>query len=470
MARIFVFLKQIANFFWSLLTGIFHFFKVVLQKLIGLILRRRGFTLSNTGASILLLILLVIIAIGARIYSNQTATKTAWPKNRPISIVAETVKKGDITVVQTSLGTVTPRNTINVQNQVSGILAHVFFKEGEDVKKGQLLAQIDPRQFEAAVKQAQGVLNKDKMLLKNARIDLKRYETLVAQDSISSQVYETQKALVDQYEGAVLADQGALDAAKVQLDYTHIRAPISGRVGLRLIDSGNYVPSNSGNLFVLTQIKPITVIFTIPQDLLPTYRQIIQMHKEDQSQSDDSAYANIPKNSIEVEAWDSANRVLLSKGRLASIDNVINLSTGTVSLKAVFENEDGHLFANQFVNIRTVLEVKKDVLTIPVKAVQIGTPGNFVYKLNDDQTVSVVPIRVGPKDHDLFLVESGLNLGDRIVTEGVDKLRDGAKVQIGDATPNSLPEKRGAVRSERSNGDSAKRDQWRKKFENKKAE
>jgi multidrug efflux system membrane fusion protein len=454
----------------NFLNIIFRTSKSFLEKMIARILRKESYSLSKATTALILIGLLVLLMIAYRSYTTKQDAKNTSAKNRPVSVVIDSVKKGDITVIQTSLGTVTPRNIINVQNQVSGILTHVYFKEGDDVKEGQLLAQIDSRQLEASVKQAQGTLDRDKMLLQNARTDLKRYDTLLKQDSISNQVYDTQKALVEQYAGVVLADQGALDAAKVQLDYTKIRSPINGRIGLRLVDPGNYVQSNSGNLFVVTQIRPTTVVFTIPQDLLPTYRHIIQANKEHRPAADNTSFSNVPENAIEVEAWDSANKVLLSKGRLDSIDNVINLSTGTVNLKAVFDNDDGNLFPNQFVNIKTILEVKKDVLTIPIKAVQMGTPGTFVYKLNPDQTVSVVTVKLGAKDKDLVLLESGLDINDKVVVEGTDKLREGAKVIIGVPTPGSLAEQRGSSKKDPSSGGLAKSDLRKNQPVDKKAE
>ncbi len=487
-------IKQFASVLLKLLATLFHIFKIFLEKVIGTLLRKKGFTLSSVSVAFIILLILIGIFVGVRQYSTQLGGGNKGPRMRPVSVVIDAVKSGDITVTQTSLGTVIPRNIINIQTQVSGILTQVFFKEGDDVKAGQLLAQIDSRSFEASVKQAQGALDRDTMLLQNTRIDLKRYETLFKQDSISSQVFDTQKALVNQYEGVVLADQGTLEAAKVQLGFTKIISPINGRIGLRLVDPGNYVAANSSNnLFVVTQIRPITAVFTIPQDLLPTYQKIIKASKEKKSFKNYSAFANIPEDAILVEAWDSSNKVFLAKGRLDSIDNVINLSTGTVNLKAIFENEEGNLFPNQFVNMKTILEVKKDVMTMPTKAVQIGTPGNFVYKLNEDnQSVSVVPVKLGARDKDMIMIESGLNLGDKVVIDGTDKLREGAKVVIGKPTPGSLADKRtggkggsGASgpssnppsgketnqpQSSAPTDDASRREQWRNKQKDKKEE
>lgn len=415
---------------------------------------------------VLRILLLVGLAGGAWYYFTNKdapdADKRSGSKNRPVSVAVGEVKTGDITVSLSALGTVTPRNTVTVYPQVGGVLTGVFFKEGDMVEAGQLLAQIDPRIYEATLKQAQGALERDKMLLSNAQTDLKRYETLIAQDSVSTQIYDTQRALVDQYKASALTDQGLLDSAKLQVEFAKIISPISGRIGLRLVDPGNLVQANnSSSLFVITQVSPTTVIFAVPQSLLLTYLEKLNpsmvppkpgssakgestnsnvrpwsSNSSKSIKSDKTAESNnsIKGAAVEIEAWDSDNKFLLDKGKLDSIDNVIDLTTGTVKLRAVFPNKKGTLFANQFVNVKSILEIKKDVVFMPLTAMQKGINGTFVYKVNEDgKTVSVAPVKLGPTDQDKILVESGLVPGDKVVVDGLDKLREGASILITEA-------------------------------------
>ncbi len=452
-----------------------------------------------------------LLAGGYYYFSNKDTPepdKRSGFKNRPVPVLVGEIKKGDITVSLNALGTVVPRNTVTVYPQVGGILTNVYFKEGDMVEAGQVLAQIDSRTYEASLKQAQGTLERDKMLLRNAETDLKRYETLISQESVSSQIYETQKALVDQYRGSVITDQGAVDAAKLQVEFARIVSPISGRVGLRLVDPGNLVQANnSTSLFVITQVSPTTVIFAVPQNLIGTYMQKLNPSLSTQAQSKsgaadaskagpgsrekggnrgnrDTTYdankeggwpgkpstaapfgvssesgnkasptrptqsINAKPQSVEIEAWDSENKFLIDKGKLESIDNVIDITTGTVKLRAIFPNSRGTLFANQFVNVKSILEVKKDVVYMPATALQKGTIGTFVYRVNEDgKTVSVAPVKLGPTDEDKILVESGLNLGDKVVIDGLDKLREGANIVI------SEPAKPGGGKGRKGGGD-----------------
>ncbi len=414
-------------------------------------------SIGGVTSRVLWCLLLAGIAGGAWYYlSNKDAPdpdKRSGSKNRPVSVAVGEVKTGDITVSLSALGTVTPRNTVTVYPQVGGILTGVFFKEGDMVEAGQLLAQIDPRSYEASLKQAQGTLERDKMLLRNAEIDLKRYETLIAQESVSAQIYDTQRALVDQYKASVLTDQGSVDSAKLQVEFAKIIAPISGRIGLRLVDPGNLVQANnSSSLFVITQVSPTTVIFAVPQNLLVTYLEKLnppaasrapgRQNKEESQSSNDkpsSSKSSAPNNvvrpqAVEIEAWDSDNKFILDKGRLDSIDNLIDLTTGTVKLRAIFANKKGTLFANQFVNVKSILEIKKDVLFMPITAMQKGINGTFVYKVNEDgKTVSVASVKLGATDQDKILVESGLSPGDKIVVDGLDKLREGASIIVSEA-------------------------------------
>jgi len=292
----------------------------------------------------------------------------------------------------------------------------VLFREGQMVKQGELLAEIDPRPFQAQLLQAEGALVRDRALLKNAQLDLERYHTLFAQDSIAKQQLDTQDSLVHQYEGTVKTDQGQVDTAKLQLTYSRITAPVGGLVGLRLVDPGNIVQANSATgLAVVTQLQPISVIFTIPQDDLP--RVIKPWHAGNQ---------------LPVEAYDRAQKTKLATGVLASIDNQIDQTTGTVKLRAQFDNGDASLFPNQFVNIRMLVDTLHGATVVPVAAVLRGAHGSFVYVVKSDQTVTVRQVSIGPSDDSgqNVTVESGLASGEQVVVDGTDRLREGAKVEI----------------------------------------
>jgi multidrug efflux system membrane fusion protein len=283
------------------------------------------------------------------------------------------------------------------------------------VKEGQLLAQVDPRPFQVQLDQAEGQLIKDQALLANARLDLERYEALFKQDSIAQQQVATQVSLVRQYEGAVRTDQAAVDNAKLQLSYARITAPITGRLGLRQVDPGNIVHAADANGVVLiTEVQPITVIFTLPQDNLPAIMQRIKGNAK-----------------LAVEAWDRGFRTKLASGELLTVDNVIDVTTGTVKLRAKFANADLALFPNQFVNARMLLDTRSGVLIIPGAALQRGSQGSFVYVVKDDSTVSVRPVKLGASDGERVAVESGLAAGERVVVDGMDRLREGARVQVG---------------------------------------
>lgn len=450
-----------------------------LEKLIRRISKNSEFTLSTRATQIIVYIA-IYLAISSTwhfVSGLMEDTKSRDARMRPVSVVTADVKLGEITVIQTALGTITPRNTVTVHSQVSGILSKVFFKEGDLVQSGQQLALIDPRPFEASLKQAEGTLNKDKALLTNAELDLKRYDTLLKQDSISQQVYATQKALVQQYKGNALTDEGLVSNAKLQLEFAHITSPISGRIGLRLVDPGNLVqPNDASGLFVITQLQPTTALFSVPQDVIPSFKKFLQEpppaetistnppiktnanpadassdskqhHKKGEHSHPNTEVSNNSENPvtpsekvvIPVEAWNSDNSRKLATGYLESIDNQIDITTGTVKLRAIFPNEDMTLFPNQFVNIRIVLDVLNNVIVIPVPAVQRGTPGTFVYRLNANNTVSVVPIKIGPVDGNNVQVIDGLSPGNIVVVDGTDKLRNGAKVMIGQASIASAP-------------------------------
>ncbi len=332
----------------------------------------------------------------------------------PQPVGAAKVVTGDMPVMLSGLGTVTPLATITVQTQINGQLMSVGFKEGQIVQKGDFLAQIDPRPYQAALEQAQGTLAHDTGLLHQAQADLVRYRTLVAQRSIALQQATDQAFLVEQEQGSVLADQGTVDNARVNLLYCRIVAPVTGRVGLRLVDPGNYVQTTSTTgLVVLTQLEPISVIFVLPEDDVAAVWQQIRAGR-----------------TLSVEAYNRTDATKIATGTLESVDNEVDTTTGTVKLRATFPNTDQALFPNQFVNARLLVRTLSGVTIVPVAAVQHGAPGAFVYQVKPDGSVAVVVVKTGVTDEDKLQVLSGLNAGDTVVVDGADRLRDGAKVRI----------------------------------------
>jgi multidrug efflux system membrane fusion protein len=347
-----------------------------------------------------------------------TAKGKGDPNARPLPVVAAAARKGNIDVYIDALGTVTPRNMVVVHTRVDGQLMTVAFREGQNVKAGDLLAQIDPRPFEVLLTQANGQLARDQALLKNAQVDLERYRTLLAQDSISKQQVDTQEALVRQDQGVVESDRGAVDSAKLQITYSRITAPISGRVGLRAVDPGNIVhASDTNGLVTITQVQPVTVIYPVPEDNVPRIVKRMQTGQD-----------------IVVDAFDRSGRVKLATGRLLTIDNQIDTTTGTVKLKAEFPNQDSALFPNQFVNVRMGVETLQDVTLVPTAAIQRGAPGTFVFLVKQDQSVAVTPVKVGATQGETTQVQSGIDAGNTVVVDGADKLREGSKVELVDAS------------------------------------
>ncbi len=345
-------------------------------------------------------------------FQSASGRRSGQGANQPVSVAMAAAKKGNIRIFVNGIGSVAALNTVTIRSLVDGRLMSVNFKEGETVGKGSLLAVIDPRPYEALQTQATGQLERDQALLANARQDLLRYDTLWNQNAIPRQQYDTQKSLVAQLEGTVMIDQGALANAKLQMSYTRITSPISGRVGLKFVDAGNIVHAADVNgLAVVTQLQPITVVFTIPEDNLPP---VLDKFRKSES--------------LAVLAFNRSDSVKIAEGRLLAVDNRVDTATGTVRLKAVFPNSDNELFPNQFVNARLLLDVKHDAVIVPQAAVQRGPQGTFVYLVKQDRTVAVVPVTAGLTEGDNISIDAGLSEGDTVVIEGADKLREGSHV------------------------------------------
>jgi membrane fusion protein, multidrug efflux system len=360
--------------------------------------------------------ILALLVAGVVWWSRQaSAPQPGGGRNAgPMSIVPEVVGKGDIGINLNALGTVTSLATVTIRTQISGYLMKIDFKEGDDVKKGDLLAQIDPRPYEAALAQANGNLARDEALLKGAQVDLTRYQGLAAQNAVPRQTLDTQIALVAQDQGTVEADRASVKAAQVNLQYCRIVSPLDGRVGLRQVDQGNYVtPGDTNGLVVITQLQPISVLFTLPEDNIQTVLKRMQ------------GGAVLP-----AAAYDRGGATKIADGTLQTFDSQIDPTTGTIKARAQFVNDTKALYPNQFVNVRLLVDTHKDVTTISTAGIQRGVPGTFVYLVNADNTVSVRPVQLGVTEGERVEVRSGLAPGDRIVIDGADKLRDGAKINV----------------------------------------
>ncbi|MBV8140293.1 MAG: MdtA/MuxA family multidrug efflux RND transporter periplasmic adaptor subunit [Deltaproteobacteria bacterium] len=346
--------------------------------------------------------------------SGQSSDAAAAIHKQSVPVAAAAAKRGDLNLYLTEIGTVTPFKTVTVHTRVDGELVRVLFKEGQMVKEGDLLAEIDPRPFQVQLTEAQGQMARDRASLVNARSQLDRYRQLFAQNIVAKQDLDNQLSLAGQYEGAVKNDEGLIDSAKLNLTYSQITAPISGRVGLRLVDPGNIVhAADTQGLLVITQLQPIAVIFSIPEDDLPGVETAIK------------ATPQLP-----VEAYDRSLKTVLASGTLLTLDNEIDQSTGTVKLKASFPNEDNALFPNQFVNAKLLVETKHDAVLIPAVAVQRSSQGSFVYVVKPDQTVDMRMVKLSAAQSGTAAIESGLNPGELVVVDGTDKLRQGSRVSV----------------------------------------
>ena len=379
----------------------------------------------HSRARWLWVLVLVLVAGGAYSFrpkragpASTTASSQVASTNArgllAIPVVAARARKGNIGVYFTGLGTVTPIYTVTVKSRVDGQLMKVLYKEGDVVQQGQLLVEIDSRPYEVQLAQAEGQLIKDRAALDNARIDLARYQTLLTQNAIPEQQLATQKTTVAQYEGAVKTDQGQIDSAKLNLVYCHITAPITGRVGLRLVDPGNIIhASDSNGLLVITQVQPISVIFTIAEDQVPV---VLQKMRSGQR--------------LSVDAYNRDMKTEIAQGSLTTLDNQIDQTTGTLKLRATFDNQDNAFFPNQFVNARLLVEDKHGVTLVPTAAIQRNSQMTYVYVVKADSAVTVRPVSIGTTEGEDSEVTSGLSPGDIVVMTGVDKLQESSKVRV----------------------------------------
>lgn len=382
------------------------------------------------------LIVVALVVYGVFFGKRPPATKQqAAAGQRPTPVAVVPARTADVGVYLSGLGSVVPLNTVTVKTRVDGQLMQVLFREGQVVGKGSVLAQIDPRPFDAQLSQAEGQMARDQALLRNARIDLERFQLLARQDSISRQQLDTQEALVRQLEGSIQADKGLVDSARLQRAYSRITAPIAGRTGLRLVDQGNIVHASDANgLVVITQVQPINVVFAIAEDNLQPVLDKLRSGSR-----------------LAVEAYNREGTMVIARGALQTIDNVIDPTTGTVKLKAIFDNKGNELFPNQFVNARLLVDTKLNAVVVPASAVQHGAQGTFVYLLKADQTVTIRPVTTGPPQGNDISIANGLAPGEQVVVEGTERLREGSKVEVRGANDRKGPADKDARQGRRGN-------------------
>jgi multidrug efflux system membrane fusion protein len=377
-----------------------------------MIIRLRRWAAEHRGRAIASAVgLALVLLVLWRVFHAAPEQKAP---ERLVSVAVDAARTGDVAVHLDGIGTVTPRAIVTVLTRVDGQLMAIHFDEGQTVASGDLLAEIDPRPFQVQLEQAEGQLARDQALLANAKVDVVRYRALAKDDAIPQQQLDTQEALVRQYEAALVVDKGQIDAAKLNLVYSRVTSPVTGRIGLRKVDAGNLVhASDTTGLAVVTQLQPIDVIFTVPEDQLPALMAKVRAGEK-----------------LRVDALDRTATTKLASGTLLTVDNTIDPATGTVRLKAEFPNEDDALFPNQFVNARLELDVKHGVTIVPDASVQRGTQGTFVWVVKDDQTVEMRPVKLGVTEGADASVEGGVAAGDRVVVEGAEQLRAGTKVAI----------------------------------------
>ena len=372
--------------------------------------------MSRARIVIVLAIILLIVIGATAVLTKKTTQTSKGPANaasRGVPVLAEPVATRDVPVYLRGLGSVSAFNTVTVKARVDGQITRINFREGQEVKQGDLLVEIDPRPYTAQLHTAEANLAKDEATLADAKLNLGRYTELWKQGVISQQQYNTQQSLVGQLQGSIGADQAAIENAKLQLVYSRITSPIEGRIGLRLVDIGNMVHASDQNgLLVITQMHPIAVLFTLPEDYIP---QVLQ---------------HMRKGPLAVDAYTRDDRTKLASGKLLTLNNEIDATTGTNKYKAVFQNEDRVLWPNQFVNIRLLLETKQNAITVPAAAIQRGNQGTFTYVVKSDNTVEPRVVKVGVTEGNLAAIESGLQPGEVVVTDGQDKLQPGAKVEV----------------------------------------
>ncbi len=375
---------------------------------------------ATRGVVLLVVGALCAIQFGCSAADSKPKAQAAEP--HAVSVSIATVQRQDVPVYLTGLGSVTAFNTANIKSRVDGQITEVNFREGQNVKEGELLIVIDPRPYEVQLEQMQAQLFRDQAQLRDARLNLERYTALIPSGSIAQQQVDTQKALVDQLDGTVRTDQAQIDNAKLQIVYCHITAPFNGRVGLRQVDPGNIIHATDTNpMLILTQLQPIAVIFILPEDVLQTVAQ------------------HMKQGTLEVDAFNRDDETKLATGKLLTIDNEIDPTTGTAKLKAVFDNKDNQLWPNQFVNAKLLLETRKNSTVVPTAAILRGPQGTFVYQVNPDKTVQDRAVTVSITQGDTTVITAGLNPGDVVVTDGQDKLQRGSRIEPRATSPSAGP-------------------------------